>query len=220
VPFTAEELLDTFARYNAALWPMTAVLSALAMMAAALATTSEPVFHRAIAVVLGLLWAWTAIAFHIAYFADINPAALPFGALFLAQAFLLARAGLRGPGLEFQLAGDLRGALAVALVGYALFGYPIVSRALGHLYPATPTFGLPCPTTMFTVGMLLTARRCPPHLVMIPAAWSLIGWSAAWRLGMAEDHGLLVSAVAALGLGAHELSRQLAHGPTRARRST
>ena len=61
---------------------------------------------------------------------------------------------------------------------------------LGHRYPAAPSFGLPCPTTIFTLGLLLWKRdKMPAWLFLIPLLWSAIGFSAALVLGMKEDVG-------------------------------
>ena len=46
---------------------------------------------------LAFLWAWMALAYHLAYFADINPAAPLLAAVFLAQgAALLWNGAARG----------------------------------------------------------------------------------------------------------------------------
>jgi hypothetical protein len=77
--------------------------------------------------------------------------------------------------------------------------YPAISYALGHRYPAAPTFGLPCPTTIFTLGLLVWAGTALPRRVLIvPLLWALVGTSAALSLGMVEDFGLLVSAIAVM----------------------
>jgi hypothetical protein len=82
------------------------------------------------------------------------------------------------------------------LVGYALIGYPLLASLLGQQFPATPTFGLPCPTTIFTLGVLLWLQRpAPVFLLIIPLAWSVIGTAAALQLDVREDFGLLVAAV-------------------------
>ena len=75
---------------------------------------------------------------------------------------------------------------------YALIVYPALGYWFGHRYPAAPTFGLPCPTTIFTLGMLLwTDRRVPLYLLPMPLVWSFIGIWAAVSLGMTEDFRLL-----------------------------
>jgi hypothetical protein len=63
-------------------------------------------------------------------------------------------------------------------------------------------FGVtPCPTTIFTWGMLLLVQgRTPLHLTAIPLLWSLIGGSAAWLLAVPEDASLPLAAFVALAL--------------------
>jgi hypothetical protein len=63
-------------------------------------------------------------------------------------------------------------------------------------------FGVaPCPTTIFTMGLLLlTEGRTPPHLAIIPVLWALVGGSAVWLLGVPEDLALPIAGLSGLGL--------------------
>ena len=82
---------------------------------------------------------------------------------------------------------------------YALLVYPILGILFGHTYPDNPTFGLPCPTTIFTFGVLLwTIKRVPFYFVIVPFLWSIIGLSAAINLRVYEDFGLIVAGVIGL----------------------
>jgi hypothetical protein len=85
------------------------------------------------------------------------------------------------------------------LVGGELYSfviYPILGYLFGHVYPKNPTFGLPCPTTIFTFGLLLwTDKIVPKYVLVIPSIWSLIGFVAALFLGIKEDYGLLIAGV-------------------------
>jgi hypothetical protein len=79
--------------------------------------------------------------------------------------------------------------------------YPLLGSAFGHAYPRSPTFGLPCPTTIFTFGLLLwTDTKLPKNVLIITFLWSLIGSSAALTLGIFEDTGLLVSGILGVAL--------------------
>jgi hypothetical protein len=81
------------------------------------------------------------------------------------------------------------------MIVYAMIIYPILGTLLGHGYPRSPSFGVaPCPTTIFTFGLLLlTSARVPKSLLVIPFLWSLLGFTAAFLLGVPEDIGLLVA---------------------------
>jgi hypothetical protein len=86
------------------------------------------------------------------------------------------------------------GIMGIILVAYALLIYPVLGYWWDHIYPASPTFGLPCPTTIFTFGILLfSSSKISPWVFIIPFLWSLIGFSAAFSLGIKEDTGLLVA---------------------------
>jgi hypothetical protein len=63
-------------------------------------------------------------------------------------------------------------------------------------------FGVtPCPTTIFTFGvLLLSARPLPALLLVIPLAWAAIGGSAAVLLGVREDLTLTAAAAIAVML--------------------
>ncbi|WP_373551173.1 DUF6064 family protein [Haliscomenobacter sp.] len=82
-----------------------------------------------------------------------------------------------------------------------LIVYPILGYFLGHVYPSSPTFGLPCPTTVFTFGLLLlNGKKCPLAILIIPFTWSIIGFMAAFQFGIVEDTGLLVAGLSAASL--------------------
>ena len=152
--------------------------------------------RRTVAVVLGLQWIWSGLAYHALLFTAINPAAWGFAALFLMQGALLVVRGTRVHWLEGR---GLRRTVGLALTFYG-FVYPLLNIAFGHPYPATPTFGVPCPTAIVTIGLLLTVRGGPPvSLSLIPLVWSVIGGSAAMLLGVWTDYALIVAGILLAG---------------------
>ena len=198
VPFTVEQFLEVFRRYNEAVWPAQWILTALGVTVVVLALGRAPHAGRTISGVLALLWLWMGAVYHLVFFRPINPAATAFGALFLVEAALLAWLGVWRGALDFRVRRDATGLTGALLVLYALVLYPTIGHALGHRYPAAPTFGLPCPTTILTFGLLLwTVPPVPRRLLLIPALWALIGTAAAVELGIGEDFGLPVAAIVA-----------------------
>ena len=201
IPFTAAEFFDVFREYNEGVWPIQLVLMATALVATVAAFRTGPRAGRVVSGILALLWLWMGAVYHISFFRVINPAASVFGALFLVQGGLFAWLGAWKGKLTFGVRRDLRGVGAALLIVYALALYPMLSFLLGHRYPAAPTFGLPCPTTIFTFGLLLWARApVPRSLVIIPAVWAVVGTVGGLQLGVPEDLGLLVAAVLATPL--------------------
>lgn len=101
-----------------------------------------------------------------------------YNVAFLVQALLLARAAWRGS-LAFALRADASGIAGGALVVLALVVQPLLAMAAGRHYPVTPTFGLPRPTTILTLGLLAwTGPRTAPALWIVPLLWTVVRGSA------------------------------------------
>ena len=198
-PFTSEEFFDVFARYHEWLWPAPLVLFALGVGLVALAQLA-PRHSRVVFAGLTALWVWMAVMYHVAFFTFVTPMAYVFGALFLVQAALLAWHGLRTRRLHFAAPVDRTARIVgVVLALYALVGYPLLAYVLGQRYPAFPTFGLPCPTTILTFALLVwCVHPVPKSVLVIPVAWSLLGVSAAISFGVVEDLALPLAAALAL----------------------
>jgi hypothetical protein len=103
------------------------------------------------------------VAYHVAFFSKINPMAYAFAAVSLAGAVLLFWHGVVRRSLEFRFIKHARSIVGLLLIIFALLLYPAWSHLAGTLYPAMPTFGLPCPTTIFTVGMLAFLASALSH---------------------------------------------------------
>ena len=135
------------------------------------------------------------IVYHIIYFSGINKAAYIFGAVFIVQGLLFLILGVYRYQLNFEANRSLQTYTAILLIIFALLVYPVLGYLLGHIYPDSPTFGLPCPTTIFTFGVLLMLKPQRIILMIIPLLWSLIGFTASFSLGIKEDTGLLAAGI-------------------------
>ena len=198
LPFTVEQFLDVFARMNRTIWPAQLAAYLLGAAVVVLALRGGAGAARTVPALLAGAWAFTGIVYHLVFFAPINRAAWLFGAAFLVEAALLAEAAARRR-LSFGGSPGARGLLGLALVAYAAIVYPLLGVAWGHAWPRSPMFGVaPCPTTIFTFGILLLARgRVPVRLLVVPSLWALVGASAALSLGVREDLGLLAAGILA-----------------------
>ena len=190
MPFTAEQFFQVFARYNLAVFPAQIALVLLAVTAVLAARRKTAAGDRTAAAILGLLWLWMGLVYHLVFFTAINPAAYLFGALFALEGLLFfAAAGRRR--LHFRFLEDARGIAGASLLIFALIGYPFIGHLAGRFFPLNPTFGLPCPTVIFTCGLLLWSRdRAAAKLAVVPLVWTAIGGSASFYFGVWEDLGL------------------------------
>ena len=128
--------------------------------------------------------------------AVINQAAYLFGIVFLLQSYLILVKSVVHKHVHFGRAGNFQDVAGMILILYALAVYPLTNFLTGHTYPLAPTFGVPCPTTIFTLGLLLFVKgKMPAALWIIPVLWSFVGFLAAWNLDMKEDFALPVAAV-------------------------
>lgn len=201
LPFTTEQFLQVFQIYNESVWPMQIVLFLLGIAAIYLVLQSRPASSRLISLVLAFLWLWMGVVYHLVFFTTINKAAYGFGILCIIQGLVFLYAGVIKPNLSFRYQPDLYGITGAIFLLYAMIIYPVLGYFLGHVYPQSPTFGLPCPTTIFTFGILLwTDRKVSISVMIIPFIWSLIGSSAAFRLGIREDTGLLIAGLLGISL--------------------
>lgn len=199
LPFNKEQFLDVFKQYNYGVWPMQIVLLSLAALAIYYAILMRKNSGLIISVILSSFWLWMGVAYHLFYFTSINKAAYLFGAFFVLQAVLFLRYGVVKKELDFKPGKSIRGMAGTVMIIYALLIYPLLGYYFGHEYPSAPTFGLPCPTTIFTFGLFLWIdKKVPFALFVIPFLWSLLGSSATFLLGIKEDTGLLISGLVTL----------------------
>ncbi|MEO8545754.1 MAG: DUF6064 family protein [Burkholderiaceae bacterium] len=201
LPFTIEQFYGVFRDYNTSIWPAQWLLVAMALAAMVAALRPRPWSGVAVSAILGVLWAWIALAYHLAFFARISPAAYAFAALSMVGAAAFIWQGVIRRRLTFQWAPGPKAVTGAALILFALVVYPVWSAYAGHPYPATPTFGLPCPTTIFIIGMLCFAVPPTPRSpLIVPLLWCLVGAQAAFLIGVQPDLGLIPTGLVGIGL--------------------
>ena len=212
-PFSTTEFFGVFARYNEVVWPLQIVLL-LGGVALVVVALTRPRHSRVVLAGVAALWAYMAIAYHLAFLTALTPAALLFAALFFIEAGLLAWHGFHTRRLHLAVPLDRTSRLVgVVLVAYAVMGYPAVAVLAGQRFPAMPTFGLPCPTTIFTLAVLTwCVRPVPRSVLVVPLVWTLVASSAALAFDVIEDFALPLAAACTLAI----LLRRVTRRPTRA----
>jgi hypothetical protein len=202
LPFTTEQFFQLFAQYNGAIWPAQVLAYLFAAAALVLVGRGSAAAGPFTSTVLAAFWLWQGAAYQIGYFSSINPAAYGFGALMLLQGVALAWSGVVRRELRFRASVDFRGLLGSALILYGMVLYPLLGALWGHAYPRAPVFGVaPCPTVIFTFGVLLWAAPRPPRYLLVgPVLWAIVGTGAALQLGVYQDYGLPAAALLAAPL--------------------
>ena len=197
LPFTEMQFLEVFSGYNAMFW-WVAILLWLATSFLLIQLIRHHGNSLALTVLAAVHWLWSGIVYHAVFFTAINPAAWLFALLFVSEGLAFLWFGAVQRQLTFRFEMSLRAIVGLIFLIYSL-SYPALVLWAGFRFPLAPGFAVPCPTTIFTVGLLLTAvRPVPGWLIVMPVIWSVIGGSAALSLGMTPDLALFVGGVSLL----------------------
>ena len=192
LPFTTEQFLEVFKSYNESIFPIQIIFYLLASIASFLLLNNTG--SRIIGLILSFFWFWIGIAYHIIYFSKINKAAYLFGSLFILQGIIFFIYGIYSNKLILRNNKNILNKAGIIFILYALIIYPLLGYFLGRHYPYSITIGLPCPTTIFTFGILLfTEKKIPFAVLIIPLIWSIMGFTAALNFSVYEDFGLILS---------------------------
>jgi len=193
-PFTVEQFFEVFRNYNQSVFPIQILFYIIAAFLIYLILKPSHKSDKIINIILAFFWLWMGVVYHIIFFTVINKAAYIFGTGFILQSILFLVLGAIQKKLSYKFRSDKFGITGIVLIIFAMIIYPILGYFFGHIYPVSPTFGLPCPTTIFTLGILLQCtKKCPVIILIIPVIWSVIEFTAAFQFGIFEDAGLLIS---------------------------
>lgn len=196
IPFTIEQFLLVFEDYNISIWPGQVLLYLLGIILLFFTVEKTSYSNLVINIILSFLWLWMGIVYQLIFFSTLNNGAYLFGFFYIIQSILILYFGAFRSKLTYHFTSNIYSVTGAILIMYALIFYPILGYLFGHRYPLAATFGLPCPTTIFTLGLfLLTDTKVPKYFLIIPVLWPLIGYSAAFHFGMLEDIGLLISGI-------------------------
>ena len=197
IPFTVEQFFDVFATYNTAIWPVQVLAYVLGVVALVLAFRESKLAARIVSGILGFFWIWMGLFYHIVHLSVINSAAWIVGIFYVLQGLLFLLVGTIFGRLAFRFILKPLPVIGGCFILYAMVIYPFLGISFGHSYPKAPMFGVaPCPTTIFTFGILLWATKSVhTYLLVIPLLWSIVGMSAAVNLGVPQDYGLVVAGI-------------------------
>ncbi len=193
--FIEEEFLSMLANYNEVIWPIQIVAYIIALAAVSFCFIETRYSDKVIPVVLVLFWLWNGIVFAGIFWSEIYPYAYIFAVLLTFQGLLFIFGMVRS---KFSFRFKLNGHAVIGLIFivYSLLVYQLIGLGIGHDYPRFFAPGLtPCPTIIFTFGILLLAdKRFPNYFLVIPVLSALAGILAAIN-GIIEDYGLITAGV-------------------------
>jgi len=194
--FNIEEFLMVLERYNLSIWPLQIIAWLLGIVALFFLIRKTKYSSQIILGVLALYWFWNGIVFCPIFWAPTYKYAYLFAAFCIIQGFLFMT-GIFRPNISFGAGKNLFSVTGILFVVYAMAGYQLVGYFKGHIYPSFFPFGLvPCPTTIFTFGILLmTDKKLPKYYLFIPLVTSIMGVLAVYK-GVLEDIGLIVAGIA------------------------
>ena len=85
---------------------------------------------------------------------------------------------------------------AWGLMIFAFAVYPAWTYLAGHRFPAFPTFGLPCPTTLFTLGLLaFLVKPYPRSPFVVPVLCCFVGSQTVFVFDVQANLGLILAGV-------------------------
>jgi Family of unknown function (DUF6064) len=200
--------LAMYDRFNAAVWPMQLVWYASAVAMVGLALWPRRHASQLICLLAAAYLTWVGVAFFgmldsgMGVLDGVVNLAWLWAATFILEALLFLVAGIVRRDLLIAPRWDLSSVLGAVFILYALVAYPIIGMLGGHPLGSLPVFGLaPCPTIIFTFGLLLWARPpTPKYLLLLPLAWALNATPTDLAMGIVADVGLVVAGVTTVGL--------------------
>jgi hypothetical protein len=196
IPFTTEEFLDVIKNYNQNIFPSQIIFYVIGLFMVYLLFKEIAGRDKIISSLLSLIWLWTGVVYHIIFFTTINQAAYWFGILFILQAIIFFIYGVVYDKLQFKYSKNIFNYTGIIFILYALLIYPLLGYSFGRQWPYSITLGLPCPSTIFTFGILLFIKNKISYAVLIlPLLWAIIGFSAAFNFSVYEDFGLVISGI-------------------------
>jgi hypothetical protein len=205
--FSRESYYRLFELYNRDVWP----LQILAIGMALLWLIRSRHIGRATVVILALVWAWVAWAFHLERYATINFAAPYFAGLFFAGALLLVGVGGRLPPAD-----TVTSRIGLGVVLYSVVFDPLIGLLAGRTWTALSLFGLgPDQTAMATIGVLLASQGRLRWLMLLPPTiWCFIALLTALAMGSVEalGPGLVLGAVIVMAVRSTAQGRSIRGG--------
>jgi hypothetical protein len=191
--FNLKDFLMVLEGYNLAIWPLQIFAFLCGLLTLFFAIKKIKSSNRIILAILSFFWLWNGIVFCPIFWAPTYKFAYLFAGFCIIQG-LLFLTGIFKSNISIHFKANLRSIIGLLFIAYAMLGYQLFGYFLGHIYPSYFPFGLvPCPTTIFTFGILLMAdKKFPKYYLIVPLVVAMGGFLAVYR-GVLEDLGLIIA---------------------------
>jgi hypothetical protein len=196
--FSLEEFLLVLESYNLDIWPLQIIAYVLILLVLFISLKPTKYSAKIVLVVLSFFWLFTGIVFCFIYWAPSHIFGYIFGIFCTVQGLLFLYSITRSD-ITISSPNKTYTFIGILFVLYAIIGYQVFGYYLGHIYPKFFAVGLvPCPTTIFTLGIfLIINKKVPIKYFIIPLMISLGGFLAAYN-GIYEDMGLIIAGILSL----------------------
>src|SRR4051794_4741042 len=95
LPFTSEQFLELFKKYNTTFYPLQMLFILLAIFTFLLVLKPGKLSGTLILTIMAAFWGWMGLVYHILFFSQINKTAFIFGLLFILEGVLLLKYALK-----------------------------------------------------------------------------------------------------------------------------
>ncbi len=190
--FSLKEFLLVLESYNLDIWPLQIIAYVLILLVLFISLKPTKYSVKIVLVVLSFFWLFTGIVFCFIYWAPSHIFGYIFGFCCTVQGLLILYSVIKSD-ITISSPDKLYRLIGLLFVLYAVIGYQVLGYYLDHNYPKFFAVGLvPCPTTIFTLGIFLIINKSIPiKYFIIPLMISLGGFLAAYN-GIYEDIGLVI----------------------------
>lgn len=197
-PFSVDALMRVAEEYNRAISPLPVLIYIPTLFIFVLLRRgTRQDTSRGVLLLLAAEWGIVGVLLFLLYIGPLHPLGYLAGGIFLAVGVFYAGAASRAFPPHFYWTRDFQTWLSLGIAATSIFGYPLLSWALGRNFPGSLSYGLtPGSVAMLTLAVLLSARPAPRLAISVPALlWSATAVLSIMWWGLWEDVLLLVSGV-------------------------
>ena len=191
--FILENFLTVLEHYNLSIWPLQIFAYLFGIVILYFSIKRTKYSNNIVLAILSLFWFWNGIVFCPIFWAPTYKFAYLFGVLCIIQGCLFL-IGIFKSNISINYSANFHSIIGILFIVYAMVGYQLFGYFLGHVYPRFWSVGLvPCPTTIFTLGLfLMTDKIFPKYYLIVPFIITMGGFLAVYK-GILEDIGLIIA---------------------------